>query len=326
MIDRSEMNELRERVEDLLDEQIRDWELVRTNTYALANLKTRNLWIRDFPVILQFNPERIRSSAAKTDAASLQARPCFFCHRPEEQYGIDYNDAFDILVNPYPISGGHLTIPLKWHEDQQILPYYEDMLWLAHDLQDYAVFYNGPKCGASAPDHMHFQAMERGNLPIEVNYKKAPKGIVWEGRNTVLYVLYDFMASAFLLISSDLREADYAFKQLYAQLEIKEGDSEPMMNVVTWKDEDAWKDEDNWISCIFPRKELRPSCFYAEGDANILISPATVEMAGLFITPLEKDFDKVTSEDLETILREVSISEEEKNEIVRKMIQSSSRK
>ena len=320
MIDKSEMNELRERVEDLLDNQIRDWELVRTNTYALASLKTRYLYIKDFPVILQFNPERIRSSAAKTDTASLQARPCFFCHRPEEQYGIDYNDAFDILVNPYPISSGHLTIPLKWHEDQQILPYYEDMLWLAHDLQDYAVFYNGPKCGASAPDHMHFQAMELGNLPIEMNYKKASKGIVWEGRNTVLYVLYDFMASAFLLISSDLREADYAFKQLYAQLEIKEGDSEPMMNVVTWKD------EDNWISCIFPRKELRPSCFYAEGDANILISPATGEMAGLFITPLEKDFDKVTSEDLETILREVSISEEEKNEIVRKMIQSSSRK
>ena len=320
MIDKPEMNELRERVEDLLDNQIRNWELVRTNTYALASLKTRYLYIKDFPVILQFNPERIRSSAAKTDTASLQARPCFFCHRPEEQYGIDYNDAFDILVNPYPISSGHLTIPLKWHEDQQILPYYEDMLWLAHDLQDYAVFYNGPKCGASAPDHMHFQAMELGNLPIEMNYKKASKGIVWEGRNTVLYVLYDFMASAFLLISSDLREADYAFKQLYAQLEIKEGDSEPMMNVVTWKD------EDNWISCIFPRKELRPSCFYAEGDANILISPATVEMAGLFITPLEKDFDKVTSEDLETILREVSISEEEKNEIVRKMIQSSSRK
>lgn len=320
MIDKSEMNELRERVEDLLDNQIRNWELVRTNTYALASLKTRYLYIKDFPVILQFNPERIRSSAAKTDTASLQARPCFFCHRPEEQYGIDYNDAFDILVNPYPISSVHLTIPLKWHEDQQILPYYEDMLWLAHDLQDYAVFYNGPKCGASAPDHMHFQAMERGNLPIEMNYKKASKGVVWEGRNTVLYVLYDFMASAFLLISSDLREADYAFKQLYAQLEIKEGDSEPMMNVVTWKD------EDNWISCIFPRKELRPSCFYAEGDANILISPATVEMAGLFITPLEKDFDKVTSEDLETILREVSISEEEKNEIVRKMIQSSSRK
>lgn len=320
MIDKSEMNELRERVEDLLDEQIRDWELVRTNTYALASLKTRNLYIGGFPVLLQFNPERIRSSAAKTDTASLQARPCFFCHRSKEQYSIDYNDAFEILANPYPISSGHLTIPLKWHEDQQILPYYEDMLWLAHELQDYAVFYNGPKCGASAPDHMHFQAMELGNLPIEVNYKKASKGIVWEGRDTVLYVLYDFMASAFVLISGDLHEADYAFKQLYAQLEIKEGDSEPMMNVVTWMDEDTW------ISCIFPRKELRPSCFYAEGDANILISPATVEMAGLFITPLEKDFEKVTPEDLETILREVSISEEEKNEIVRKIIQSCPRK
>ena len=104
MIDKSEMNELRERVEDLLDNQIRDWELVRTNTYALASLKTRYLYISDFPIILQFNPERIRSSAAKTDTASLQARPCFFCHRPEEQYGIDEIKAnaevkeYDVIV------------------------------------------------------------------------------------------------------------------------------------------------------------------------------------------------------------------------------------
>ena len=182
----------------------------------------------------------------------------FFCHRPEEQYGIDYNDAFDILVNPYPISSGHLTIPLKWHEDQQILPYYEDMLWLAHDLQDYAVF-TMLEMWSLCTGSYAFPGNGTGNLPIEMNYKKASKGVVWEGRNTVLYVLYDFMASAFLLISSDLREADYAFKQLYAQLEIKEGDSEPMMNVVTWKD------EDNWISCIFPRKELRPSCFMQKG-------------------------------------------------------------
>ena len=103
MIDKSEMNELRERVEDLLDNQIRDWELVRTNTYALASLKTRYLYIKDFPVILQFNPERIRSSAAKTDTASLQARPCFFCHRPEEQYGIDYIYWLILIQSPADI-------------------------------------------------------------------------------------------------------------------------------------------------------------------------------------------------------------------------------
>lgn len=311
------MNELEEMVEQLLNSQIENWDLAHANYRALNDVKTRVLDIKGFPVLLQFNPERIRSSAAQIDAATLKKRPCFFCNRPKEQQSITHYNDFDILVNPYPISDGHLTIPFRWHDEQQILPYYEDMLVFAYDLRDYSIIYNGPKCGASAPDHMHFQAIKRASLPIEENIRKASKVIIMQRQNTTLYALNDFMTSVLLIASSNLQEAARTFNHLYAQLEVKEGDYEPMMNVA------AWVNDDNvFYTCIFLRKELRPSCFYAEGDANILISPATVEMAGLFITPLEKDFEKVTAADLETILKEVSISEEEKNKLVVKLRQS----
>lgn len=311
------MNELEENVEELLDCQFENWDLVYANYCALNNVKTRQLYVNDFDIYIQFNPERIRSTAAEIDAATLKARPCFFCNRPKEQQSITHYDDFDILVNPYPISDGHLTIPFKWHNEQQILPFYEDMLVFAYDLRNYSIIYNGPKCGASAPDHMHFQAIKRSSLPIEENMRRASKEIIMQRQNTTLYALNDYMTSVLIIASNNVQEAAWTFNHLYEQLEVKEGDSEPMMNVVAWVNDDNVS-----YTCIFLRKELRPSCFYAEGDANILISPATVEMAGLFITPLEKDYEKVTATDLETILKEVSISEEEKNELVCKLIQS----
>lgn len=311
------MNELEENVEELIDCQFENWDLVYANYCALNNVKTRELYVNDFDIYIQFNPERIRSTAAEIDAATLKARPCFLCNRPKEQQSITHYDDFDILVNPYPISHGHLTIPFKRHNEQQILPFYEDMLVFAYDLRNYSIIYNGPKCGASAPDHMHFQAIKRSSLPIEENIRRASKEIIMQRQNTTLYALNDYMTSVLIIASSNVQEAAWTFNHLYEQLEVKEGDSEPMMNVVAWVNDDNVS-----YTCIFLRKELRPSCFYAEGDANILISPATVEMAGLFITPLEKDYEKVTAADLETILKEVSISEEEKNELVCKLIQS----
>lgn len=306
------MNKLIRQVDSLLFNQKQDWALARANYAALAHVQSR--YFQDSSTtIVQFNPERIRSSAAKIDKASLQARPCFFCHRPEEQEGVKYNDSFEILVNPYPIFEDHLTIPLLRHEKQQILLFFEDMLCLASDLPDFFIFYNGPRCGASAPDHMHFQAGRKGELPIMENWKQAQKGIVWQGSHSVLYALKDFQPSTFVLASSDPYEAVEAFDLLYAQLQIKADDYEPMMNIV------AWMEEEVWHICLFPRRELRPSCFYAEGEANMLISPATVEMSGLFVVPLEKDFKKVTHADLENIWKEVSITEEEKNEIIRKI-------
>lgn len=311
------MNELEEIVERLLNCQYEDWDLMHTNYNALNKVKTKKLLVKGIPVLIQFNPERIRSSAAKIDEASLKARPCFFCNRPKEQIAITHYDDFDILVNPYPISDGHLTIPFRWHDEQLILPYFEDMLICAYDLREYLIIYNGPKCGASAPDHMHFQAIKQDSFPLEGNIRRASKELIAQSPNTTIYALRNFTSSALLITSNLIHEAVWTFKYLYGQMEIKEGDSEPMMNVAIWVDDDNIS-----YTCIFLRKELRPSCFYAEGDDNILISPATVEMAGLFITPLEKDFEKVTAADLETILKEVSISEEEKNELVGKLRRS----
>lgn len=307
------MNDLERKVEALLDSQKRDWKLARENYASLSNVQTRYFRDNDRTTVLQFNPERIRSSAAKIDKASLQARPCFFCHRPEEQKGVVYDDAFEILVNPYPIFEDHLTVPLRRHERQQIRPYYRKMLDIASELPGYALFYNGPRCGASAPDHMHFQAGRRSDFPFVRDWLSFPKQIIWETERTGFYVTAGHIPACFIFESRDREEAKAVFDLLYDRLPVKPGDYEPMMNVL------AWKEEGVWVTGVFPRRELRPSCYYAEGEANILISPATVEMAGLFVVPLEKDFEKVTFADLETIWKEVSITEEEKNALVRKI-------
>lgn len=307
------MNDLEQQIDLLLLCQKQDWKLARENYASLANVQTRYFREDYRTTVLQFNPERIRSSAAKIDKASLQARPCFFCHRPEGQKGVTYNDAFEILVNPYPIFEDHLTVPLRWHERQQIKPYYGDLLDIVSDLSGYAFFYNGPKCGASAPDHMHFQAGRKEEFPVVRNWLNFRKRVVWERGRTSLYASSGLLPVCFILVSGDRNEAAAVFGLLYDRMPMGPEDYEPMMNVV------AWREDDVWITCIFPRRELRPSCYYAEGDANILISPATVEMAGLFVVPLEKDFKKVTFADLEKVWEEVSITEDEENELIRKI-------
>lgn len=311
------MTELEERVESFLQAQLEDWKLAGDNHAALSNVRTRLIEVDGLYRFVQFNPERIRSSAASTDVAVLKARPCFFCNRLQDQESIPFNQYFDILVNPYPIFESHLTIPLILHESQQIFRYIEDMLLLAASLPDYFVFYNGPRCGASAPDHMHFQAARQGCLPFIEHCRnfKLPLHPIHTGQSTTLYRFHTCSPSGFLIASSFLEEAVAAFELVYSELEIKPGDYEPMMNILVWME-----DTGMWRICMFPRRELRPSCFYAEGDANLLISPATVEMAGMFITPREKDFQKVTAADLKTILSEVSLTDEEMERITRNIM------
>jgi ATP adenylyltransferase/5',5'''-P-1,P-4-tetraphosphate phosphorylase II len=297
-------------IERLFQEQLKSWDLAKTNYASLAKVKTRVIEVEGKKRVLQFNPGRIHSSTASIDEASLQARPCFFCHRPEEQKRIVYNREFEILINPYPIFDHHLTIPLRKHQQQEIRPYFEHMLLLAEELPDYFVFYNGPKCGASAPDHMHFQAGLKGALPIMEHQVWISKKNLEIRNQATFYHFYPYLPGCFCVLSDNIDQATYAFRLLYAELEIKPGDYEPMMNIL------AWKEGRIWIICIFPRKKARPSCYYAEGEANILISPATVEMAGLFVTPLEKDFQKVTATGLSKILLEVGMSKDEMDKVI----------
>lgn len=304
--------DINKRAKELIREHQTFWELAKVNYAALAKVQSRTLEVNGYPVMLQFNPERIRSSAAKIDKQTLASRPCFLCegNRPGGQRWIDFGDDYQIIVNPYPIFREHLTIPIRAHQEQRIRSRYRDMLLLAEALRDFIIFYNGPNCGASAPDHMHFQAGNKGFLPLEENWKKAGREEVASFGQATLYALRDFLQPMFVIISANQDDAASLFDRFYSFLEIKPGEYEPMMNVL------AWVEAGKWITCIYPRKKLHPACYHATGDANILISPATVEMAGVFVAPLEKDYRKVTAGDIRQILSEVCLSEEDMDRLI----------
>lgn len=295
------------KIRELFRSQLEKWELARTNYKALEKVKSRDFSFGDFSIRVQFNPARILSSAAKVDAKSIQERKCFLCPQnlPVEQEGIPFGTDYQILVNPYPIFPEHFTIPTYSHVDQLIVNRYGDMLDLAKCLGEYTLFYNGPKCGASAPDHAHFQAGIKGFLPIEKEVRKLKRGeLLFQSDALNVYFIKDYLRNGFLLEAESEEDSIEYFQRIYNLLEIKDGDKEPMMNIL------CWYEEDKYYSCIFPREKHRPDCFFAEGDDNLLISPAAVDLGGVFITPLEKDYDKITAKDIEAILKEICISKE----------------
>lgn len=299
------MNNYSEQVEKLIEQQLVVWQTPRDNYAALQNVEVKEFKVKRSTIKVQFNPARIVSSAAKVDNKSLKERKCFLCaaNRPEVQEGIAWGENYTILINPFPIFPKHLTIPCNDHTDQRILSRIVDMMAIAKDLPGFTLFYNGPKCGASAPDHMHFQAGNRGFLGFETDYLAADKKEVISNAGATLSLLSGLANAAFLIEAVEIDAATELFVTLYNALEIPEGEEEPMLNILCWSEEGKWK------VAVFPRRKHRPACYSAEGDANILISPASVDMGGVFITPLEKDFKKITADDLEQILDEVCLDQ-----------------
>lgn len=299
------MNNYSEQVEKLIEQQLVVWQTPRDNYAALQNVEVKEFKVKRSTIKVQFNPARIVSSAAKVDNKSLKERKCFLCaaNRPEVQEGIAWGENYTILINPFPIFPKHLTIPCNDHTDQRILSRIGDMMAIAKDLPGFTLFYNGPKCGASAPDHMHFQAGNRGFLGFETDYLNADKKEVISNAGATLSLLSGLANAAFLIEAVEIDAATELFVTLYNALEIPEGEEEPMLNILCWSEDGKWK------VAVFPRRKHRPACYSAEGDANILISPASVDMGGVFITPLEKDFKKITADDLEQILDEVCLDQ-----------------
>ena len=299
------MNNYSEQVEKLIEQQLVVWQTPRDNYAALQNVEVKEFKVKRSTIKVQFNPARIVSSAAKVDNKSLKERKCFLCaaNRPEVQEGIAWGENYTILINPFPIFPKHLTIPCNDHTDQRILSRIGDMMAIAKDLPGFTLFYNGPKCGASAPDHMHFQAGNHGFLGFETDYLAADKKEVISNAGATLSLLSGLANAAFLIEAVEIDAATELFVTLYNALEIPEGEEEPMLNILCWSEEGKWK------VAVFPRRKHRPACYSAEGDANILISPASVDMGGVFITPLEKDFKKITADDLEQILDEVCLDQ-----------------
>lgn len=295
-------------IKSLFAEQLSNWELARTNYDGLKTVQIKSFSFGDFDIKVQFNPARIVSSGAKVDAKTIAERKCFLCleNLPPEQKGIDAGD-YTILVNPFPIFPEHFTIPRKEHTEQQIKPYFTDMFELAKALDEYLIFYNGPKCGASAPDHMHFQAGTKDFLPLVNDYKRLKNThaeLLVTTEKMQLFNFGKYLRTVYCIESIDIESAKNAFEKLHNHLATSLGrgiGGEVMMNIV------CTFENGKWFTFILPRAVFRPWQYTAEGDEQLMISPATVEMCGIFITPIESHFERIKKEDIESIFEQVSL-------------------
>lgn len=298
------MHKINKEVNSLYNHELANWPLARANYEGLKTVQTKVFSIGDYNMKVQFNPARIVSSGAKVDAKTIAERKCFLCaeNRPAEQTSVGFGD-YEILVNPFPIFPEHFTIAHKKHQPQQIKPYFSDMLRLAQAMDDYLVFYNGPQCGASAPDHLHFQAGTKDFLPLVNDYKrlKAENAeMINESKNAQIFQFKNYGRAVYIIESKEIESAENAFENLSQTLWQGEG-TEKMMNIVSVFENDKWN------IFVLPRKAFRPWQYTAEGDEQLLISPATVEMSGIFITPVEAHFNKISKEDIVSIFNQVSI-------------------
>lgn len=297
------------RARALVNQQKATWPGAGDHYRSLKKVQTREVSFGYFRILLQFNPGRIRSSAANTSVAAIVARPCFLCaaNLPEEQKGIPYAGDFVILANPFPIFNVHLTIPSLSHTPQLLEGRSGDLLRLTRDLREFTLFYNGPQCGASAPDHFHFQAGIRDTLPVEEELAALLQhhATILRNDGTLLMAAVEGYLRQFLLLrSGDGQLLEDMLTRAIALLP-GNGGPEPMLNLL------AWFQEGEWNLLIFPRALQRPWQYFAEEGEKIMVSPAAVELGGVVVLPREEDFHKVTAADLESVFSQVSLSPEE---------------
>lgn len=298
------------KAKSLLLHQKKNWDLCGKNYADLENVEVKKFEFDNFEVKVQFNPGRIISSSAKVDKSSIAERKCFLCpgNLPEQQKALLFNNEYILLVNPFPIFKEHFTLPKVDHLPQSIIVNFAAMLDYSEALADkYTLFYNGPKCGASAPDHMHFQAGEKGFMPIDNEYKAVTEvfgNVIAEEEDLKITAVSNYLRHFISIESTSKIKCIETFEKFYSVFEKITEEEEPMMNIITSYSNNGWR------VIIFPREKHRPSQYFAEGDANILLSPASVDFGGVCITPREEDFIKITAEDITDIFRQVSISKE----------------
>lgn len=309
---------LQERVKELFASQLEQWPAARRNFDDLDSVRTAEVRFSGCRMSVTFNAGRIRSTAAKVDKKTIAERRCFLCadNRPPEQEGLDFAGRYTILINPFPIFRHHLTIPDNTHTDQAMTAErMGDMLDLARELPEWSIFYNGPKCGASAPDHFHFQAGDRDYMPVEAEAAAADRILVHNDRLTIK-TIDDYVRRVVVIESAD-RETiiDAVIKVMKAVGEVVEREPEPMVNIIALRDADCWR------VMVFPRREHRPAQFFAEGDAQIVFSPGAVDFGGVLILPRECDFERLSHEPqtIADMFAQLTFTEEQFEELKRKI-------
>ncbi len=292
------------------DRQLRLWPETRDCYRELTHVETRDLNVGSSTFEVQFNPARIRSTGATISKEAVAARPCFLCkaNRPQVQMTKIQNADYELLVNPYPILPMHFTIPMRRHQPQQIRGMYGEMIQLLKNYPDLMVFYNGPMCGASAPDHAHLQAGTSGILPLQREWQRLSRNlteVARRGEDATLSVIEDYPCAALAIRSRSRRGSERMFATLYHALPKVPDQTEPMLNVV------AWRADDEYVSVVFPRRKHRPDCYYKDNDEKLLVSPGALDMSGLIITPRREDFERITPEQALAILSECALSVED---------------
>ena len=295
-------------MQGLIDRQLAGWPEAARRYRDLREVKTKEITIGGMPVRVQYNPARAVSTLARTDAASIAARPCFLCreNRPQQQESMPFEGCdgrrYEILVNPFPIFPEHFTVPAVDHVPQRIAGRFPDMLRLADTFPDMTVFYNGPESGASAPDHFHFQMGCRGFLPVERHFGLLGPRTVMRPGAAVIAMTSAYIPGLPVITAPDAKSAEAAFLRVLRSLPVSPSTGEPQLNILCWKER---TDSDTVFRIlVIPRKAHRPSCYYAPEGEAVRISPASVDLGGVFIVPVEEDFRRTDAEVLQSIIRE----------------------
>lgn len=344
IIDRRRLNEFwqkgvsSEKAMELFNKQLPKWRAAKEHYEALDKVVTSNFIVDNCRLSAQYNPSRIVSTGADVDSESVKRRPCFLCevNRPAEQMSYPLLMKYYLLVNPNPILPQHFTIPLRHHRDQTIKDHYEDMMEIAVKMKDFFIFYNGPKCGASAPDHMHFQAGTCGIVPLQRDWTelyKEKRSRLWPiseveclealkleamADSTGVFSLRDYLCPGFVIITRTPYANKVLFDKLYNAMPVKEGDTEPMMNILTWVQPSTTDGSQRIVSVILPRGKHRPDCYYDTAEDQILVSPGALDMAGLLIVPRAEDYKKINADKIKSIIQECGISRDDELDIIMK--------
>ena len=292
-------------VEDFFQSEKKNWTEAANRYEALSGVQTRTLPFGgvEGELNVQWNPARMVSTGADVSKQALQKRPCFLCdsNRPAEQHALPVMQQYQLLLNPFPILPKHFTIPTREHTPQTIKGRFQDLFRMSQQMPDYMIFYNGPICGASCPDHMHLQAGSRGIAPLERDWNRIYEPALKPFAKDIS-LLTDYACPVLVIHTAEMTKAQECFERIYDALPMHEGETEPRMNIV------CWKQDEEVITLVFPRSQHRPACYFAQGDEQLLISPGALDMCGLLITPREQDFRKLTPQKASAILQEVSLN------------------
>ena len=291
------------------ERQLRVWDDARQRYRDLASVETRELATDSISLRAQFNPARIVSTGASISRQAISERPCFLCEpqRPKEQMHKALDGHYELLVNPFPILPMHFTIPMRRHQPQAIRSMYGEMLRLLSRYPELTVFYNGPRCGASAPDHAHLQAGSSGILPLQTEWQRLSRNLTTLNKlddDAEIATIDDYPCAALVIRSKTAQGSERLFGVFYRSMTVADGDTESMMNVVTWRQ------GQELLTVVFPRGKNRPDAYYAQGDVQLVVSPGALDMAGLIITPREADFRRLTPETAVAVLRECALGDE----------------